>query len=180
MVIIKYIFKFIKVLNSNIEPKQVGLGIAFGIALGLIPISTIHWWLILILMYITKSNLAAGGVFMALFKLIGMALGPVFDNIGYSILTIKSLESFYTQLYNTPVIPFTRYYNTVVISTTLFSIIFFIPFYIIFTKLVILYRTKVRDKIVETKWYKWFMKIPLIQKLVKLYGTVTKVKEVIS
>ncbi|MBA3066437.1 TIGR03546 family protein [bacterium] len=177
MPLIKYFFKFLKALNSNAAPGEVARGMAFGMILGLIPVSALHWWVILILMYLTNSNLAAGAVFTVLFKIIGAALGPVFDSAGYAVLTSPGLENFFTGLYNMPVMPFTRYYNTVVISTTIISFALFIPAVLIFRAAVKSYRTGVRDKIAETKFFKAFLKVPLVGKLLKLYNKINSVRE---
>ncbi len=179
MLVIKYLFKFLRALNSNAAPGQIALGMAFGLVLGLIPVSALHWWVILILMYITNSNLAAGAVFTALFKIAGVALWPVFDSAGYAVLASPGLENFFTGLYNMPVMPFTRYYNTVVMSTTIISLILFVPSVFIFRAAVKSYRTGVRDKIAETKLFKTFMKVPLAGKLVKLYNKVNSVREAV-
>ena len=179
MIVIKYLFKFLKALNSNAAAGQVALGMAFGMALGFIPVSALHWWVILILMYITNSNLAAGAVFTAVFKIAGAALGAVFDSTGYAVLSSPGLENFFTGLYNMPLVPFTRYYNTVVMSTTIISLILFVPAFFIFRAAVKSYRTGVRDKMAETKAFKTFMKVPLVGKIVKLYNKVDSVREAV-
>lgn len=177
MLIIKYFFKFLKALNSNAAAGQVALGMTFGLVLGIIPVSALHWWVILILMYVTNSNLATGAVFTAVFKLVGMALGPVFDSAGYTVLTNPGLENFFTGLYNIAIVPFTRYYNTVVMGTTLISLILFVPAFFVFRAMVRGYRSGVRDKLAETKLFKTFMKLPLVGKIIKLYDKANSVRD---
>ncbi|PIV18295.1 MAG: hypothetical protein COS41_04965 [Elusimicrobia bacterium CG03_land_8_20_14_0_80_50_18] len=175
MPLIKYFFKFLKALNSNAGAGQVALGMTFGMILGIIPVSALHWWLILVLMYVLNSNLAAGAVFMAVFKLAGMALAPVFDSVGYAVLTTPGLEFFFTELYNMPIVPFSRYYNTVVMGATLISLILFVPAFFVFRLMVKGYRAGVRDKLAETRIFKTFMKLPLVGKIVKLYNKANSV-----
>jgi len=172
---IKYVYKFIKVLNSNIEPSQVALGMTFGFVLGIIPVSTLHWWAILILMYITKSNLAVGFAFIFFFKILGLVVAPFFDWFGYLILTRDFLNVFFTKLFNMPVIPFTRFFNTVVMGATVAGIVLFLPAFLVSRKFVILYRTKIRDRFENSKFYKFIMKIPVLNKIIKL---LTKAKQI--
>ena len=103
----------------------------------------------------------------------------VFDSAGYAVLSSPGLENFFTGLYNMPLVPFTRYYNTVVLSTTIISLTLFVPVFFIFRAAVKSYRTGVRDKLAETKIFKTFMKVPLVGKIVKLYNKVDSVREAV-
>lgn len=55
--------KFWRLLNSNAAPYQIGLGVAFGLFLELVPISTLQWWVFLVLMFVLQANTAAGFLF---------------------------------------------------------------------------------------------------------------------
>jgi uncharacterized protein (TIGR03546 family) len=84
------------------------------------------------------------------YEILSFALDPLFDSLGYYILNINSLNGFYTYLYNLPVVPFTKFNNTVVMGSLVTGIILIIPNMIIAKKLLVYYRTHLREKV--SKW----------------------------
>ena len=101
------------------------------------------------------------------FAMVGFMLDPVFDIIGGQVLEIEALSGVYTMMYNMPIIPFTKFYNSVVmgagvVSIALFPIVFFIG-----KKFIYKYREVVLSRLKETKiwkavkataFYKWYAK----------------------
>jgi uncharacterized protein (TIGR03546 family) len=55
-----------------------------------------------------------------------------------------------------PVIPFTKFYNTVVLGSLVISIILFIPCYIFSKKFIVFYRANYKDKVAKWKIMKLF------------------------
>src|SRR5262245_5252424 len=104
MLFLKLLQAMIKALNSQGTPGQVAAGIAFGAALGLTPIASLHNLVIVLLVLVLNVSLAGFSLGWALFVPVGFLLDPLFDAIGNSLLGSPGLTPLWTRLANTPVI----------------------------------------------------------------------------
>ena len=67
MLILKLVRKFIKLLNSDASPQQMGAGFAFGAIIGLTPFFGLHNLFIWILIFVLKVNVSAAFLGVAVF-----------------------------------------------------------------------------------------------------------------
>lgn len=112
----------LKAILTESTPGQMSLGLSLGILLGLVP----------------KGNLLAIGLGMLLASLrinLGVAaaaattctfaatwIDPISHRIGSYVLSHPSLQSLWTDLYNTPVVPWTSFNNSVVMGGFLLGV----------------------------------------------------------
>lgn len=173
MILIKQLFGLFKLLNSETGTNQIAAGVALGFILGQSPMLSLQAFLVFALIFFFRIQMGAAFLAAAFFKLLGLALVPVYANIGESILTMASLHGLFTTLYNMPLVPLTRFNNTVVMGSGILGFCLF-PFIFILAKIMISkYRVIVVEKFKETKiWKMW--KASAIYKLYfnyeKLYG----------
>ena len=166
MIWIKIIKKIIKLLHSDISPKQIALAAALGSIIGLTPISAMHNYFILLLILMLNVNIGAAFISMGLFKIIGFALDPLADALGYWLLVdLKNLDSLWTSLYNMPIVPFTRFNNTVVLGSLVISLILFVPIKIFAEKFIVYYRSNLQNKVENMK----IVKLLKFSKIYKIY-----------
>jgi uncharacterized protein (TIGR03546 family) len=105
---------------------------------------------------IFRVNLSSAFLGIALFAIIGFAIDPLLDKIGYVVLVnFDFLNSFYTWLYNLPIVPFTKFNNTVVMGSLITGIILIIPNGIIAKKMLVYYRQNYKDKVANLKIIKF-------------------------
>ena len=149
MFFLKLLKQIIVIFQTDISPNQVAWGFALGAILGLVPNMFMKLVLFIVIMMF-RVNVSAAFLAWAVYEILSFALDPLFDIIGYQVLTIGSLNAFYTWLYNLPVVPFTKFNNTVVMGSLIVGIILIIPNMIIAKKLLVYYRTHLRDKV--SKW----------------------------
>jgi len=149
MFFLKLLKQIIVIFQTDISPNQVAWGFALGAILGLVPNMFMKLVLFIVIMMF-RVNVSAAFLAWAVYEILSFALDPLFDVIGYQILSIGSLNAFYTWLYNLPVVPFTKFNNTVVMGSLIVGIILIIPNMIIAKKLLVYYRTHLRDKV--SKW----------------------------
>ena len=149
MFFLKLLKQIIVIFQTDISPNQVAWGFALGAILGLVPNMFMKLVLFIVIMMF-RVNISAAFLAWAVYEILSFALDPLFDIIGYQVLTIGSLNAFYTWLYNLPVVPFTKFNNTVVMGSLIVGIILIIPNMIIAKKLLVYYRTHLRDKV--SKW----------------------------
>jgi uncharacterized protein (TIGR03546 family) len=147
--IAKLIKEILKILQTDISPNQIAFGAAVGVFLGLVPgiaMKCVFFFLILLLRVNIGSALAA----CTLFGVLGLALDPAADKIGFFILNADSLVPFWTYLYNAEIIPLTNFNNSLVAGNIVLGIIFFAPVFFASKKFISYYRTHWRDKVI--KW----------------------------
>lgn len=165
--LLKQLFAFLKVLNSDTGENQIAAGIACGLILGFAPVLSLQTLLVFIIIFLFRVQAGAAFSSAFFFKMIAWLLDPVFDSIGGSFLEIEGLAGVYTTLYNMPIVPFTKFYNSIVmgagvVSIALFPIVFFVS-----KVLIVKYRKTVLERFQETKFwkavkatgfYKWYAK----------------------
>ena len=149
MFFLKLLKQIVVIFQTDISPNQVAWGFALGAILGLVPNMFMKLVLFIVIMMF-RVNVSAAFLAWAVYEILSFALDPLFDVIGFYILNIGSLNGFYTWLYNLPVVPFTKFNNTVVMGSLIVGIILIIPNMLIAKKLLVYYRTHLRDKV--SKW----------------------------
>ncbi|KAA3620124.1 MAG: TIGR03546 family protein [Calditrichaeota bacterium] len=169
---LKFIAKFLKALRAGDTPGQVSAGFSLGFAIGLMPFFTLHglfFWLLLLLFNV---NLAAGFVGIMLTSLIAWFFDPLFHDLGFLLLVqIPALQGLWESLYNLPIAPLTKFYNTVVLGSLVSALLFLYPIYIAMKKFIVYYRNTLEPRI--QKWkivqlikgsslYKWIDKLQRI------------------
>ena len=171
---IRGIAKVLVAINSNQRAGEIASGLALGFLLALIPAGNLLWWLILILTLFLRINLAAELLALALFKLIVPLLDGLLHAVGYAILTAPPLHWLFASLYNVPLVPFTRFNNSIVMGGFIAGLILWVPLYFLFRGLVRLYREKIRDKIANSKIVKAFQRFPIVSAITKGIRAIAK------
>ncbi len=152
--LLKQLFAFLKLINSDTGENQIAAGIACGMILGFAPTFSLQTILVFILLFFFRIQIGAALLAAFFFKFPAYIFDPVFHRIGKAILEMPSLEGLFTTLYNLPIIPFTKFYNTVVMGAGVTSIVLF-PFAFVFSKkLLMKYRVSVVAKFKQTKFWK--------------------------
>ncbi len=157
MFVIQFISKLIKILRSAASPPQIAGGFILGMVLGLLPslINPISILIILILILV-DVNLATAIFSFAIFSGIAYLADPLFHSLGYLVLVDAGwLRGFWTTLYNAPVIPFTNFYNTIVMGSLLIALLLLFPVYWGTKKFIVYYRTKYEPRVQNLKWIKY-------------------------
>ena len=166
---IKMIAKFLKVLNSETEPGQISLAFCLAMILGLTPLMSLHNLVVILLMLLVRVNLSACILGWIFFSGIAYILDPLFNLIGLAVLTSKGLEGLWTSLYNITLFRLAKFNNSIVMGSFLFSLIFFIPLYLLFNQIIRKYRVYVLEWVQKTRLMKAFK----ANKLYKAYQAVS-------
>lgn len=165
--ILKQIFAFIKLLNSDTGNISLAAGMTCGFILGMTPVLSLHSLLIFLILFFFRIQIGAALLMAFFFKFVAFLLDPAFDFVGAKVLEMESLQGIFTTLYNMPIIPFTRFNNTIVMGsgviTFALSPFVFIASQYFITKYrqVVLARfkqTKIWKAVEATKFYQWYYK----------------------
>jgi uncharacterized protein (TIGR03546 family) len=167
---IEILAKLIRILRSAASPAQIAGGFILGMIIGLTPLWNLHNLIVFILIVILNVNIGMALFSFALFSGFAYLLDPLFHDLGFFLLVDQnSLNNFWTNLYNVPVVALSNFNNTVVMGSIIFSLILLIPVYFASKKGVIWYRENI-----DTRMQKW--KIVKIVKGSKIYNIYQKIK----
>ena len=160
---IKMIAKFLKVLNSETEPGQISLALSLAMILGLTPLMSLHNLVVILLMLVVRVNLSACILGWLFFSGFAYILDPLFNLIGLAVLTSKGLEGLWASLYAITIFRLAKFNNSIVIGSFFFSLVFFIPLYLISNQGIRKYRVYVLEWVKKTRLMKAFKANKLYQ-----------------
>jgi uncharacterized protein (TIGR03546 family) len=106
-----------KALTADDSPRQLALGFALGIAVGLIPKGNLTAVTLTVVLFASRVNVGAGMVSAFLFSWVGSLLDPVSHAIGLSLLTSTPLQPLLSRVFDLPIVPWTSLNNTVVLGS---------------------------------------------------------------
>jgi uncharacterized protein (TIGR03546 family) len=153
LTLLKLIQSMIRTLHSEGTPGQVAFGIALGSALGLTPLVNVHNLIVFSL--IVLLNVSFGGAMLGwtLFVPVGFLLDPVFDRIGAGLLAAPSLRPLWTSWFNTPLLPYTNFNNTVVLGSVVGWLVLLVPIYFGARYGVARYRATIGERVRRSRFY---------------------------
>lgn len=171
---LSFFVKLFNSINSNSNPGEIAHAVSIALILGLMPKDNALWYVLFVFFFFIRINKGAFMLFTALFTVISPFFDNILDSLGYYILTIPSLQGIYASLMNIPFIAFTRFNNTIVMGALAWSLLFYIPVYVISRLIIYLWRNKIVPHIRKSKLVLFFKKIPLIQKASEVAELVKK------
>jgi uncharacterized protein (TIGR03546 family) len=171
--ILKQFFGFLKLLNSDTGTNQIASGIACGLILGFAPAFSLQTLLVVILLLFFRIQIGAATIFAFFFSLIAWALDPVAHVLGMAVLELSALQGLFTEMYNMPIIPLTRFNNSIVMGSAVISIALFPVVFFLSRVMVEKYRATFVAKFKDTKFFKALQTTTLYKfyaKYDELYG----------
>jgi uncharacterized protein (TIGR03546 family) len=115
--------------------------------LGLVPKGNLFAVIFLLFFFLFNVNKGMALISAALFTPVGYLIdGPAHD-IGSALLLSPALAGLWTWLYNLPVVPWTKFNNTVVLGNLVVGLVLFAPLYIGFKRFVFYYRARWKPKV---------------------------------
>ena len=151
--LLKLIQSIIKTLHSDGTPGQVAAGMALGAALGLTPLMNVHNLLVFSLILLLNVSFGGGMLGWALFVPMGFLLDPLFHSIGLQLLEAPSLRQLWTGWYNTPLLPYTNFNNTVVLGSVVGWLVMAVPIFFAARWGVARYRATIGARVQQSKLY---------------------------
>jgi uncharacterized protein (TIGR03546 family) len=154
LTLLKLIQSIIKTLHSEGTPGQVAAGIALGAALGLTPLMNLHNLIVFSLIVLLDVSFGGGMLGWALFVPVGFLLDPLFDRVGAGLLHAVSLRPLWTSWYNTPLMPYTNFNNTVVLGSVVLWVALAVPIFFAARYGVARYRATIGERVRQSRFYK--------------------------
>lgn len=163
MLIIRQLLKFMELLHKETGENQLAAGFALGLFMGFTPMGSLFWAAYLVMLIMFRINIGAAFLSYGVLKVLSFALDPIFDRVGYSVLSLPSLRGLFVAAYQAPILPFTRFNNTIVMGSLVVSFLMAIPFYFAMKWAIRRYRVIVVQKIKDTWMWKAFKATKLFQ-----------------
>ena len=163
--------KLLKALNSDRAPGQISSAFVFAMFMGFTPTLGLHSIILLLLVLVLRVHLASFIVAWGLFSGAAYLLDPVFNDIGSSLLTRIEWQAFWADLYQSTAWRLTRFNNTTLIGSLVFSLIAALPLFFLSNWLINKYRQR---------FLVWINKSKVMQviKASRFYQLIAKANEV--
>ena len=169
--IMKFIGGILKELNSKTNPKEIGVGAAFGAIIGLTPFWCLHNLVIVAIMMFINVSSGAAVVFTVIFSFVAFAFDPLANAVGYWLLVdVNALQPFWAKIYNMPFIPLSKFNNTLVLGSLVISLILFYPIYRLTIYGVNEYRARLKTKIEKIKFFQILKATKFVQWYLQVSG----------
>ena len=152
--ILKQLFSFIRLLNSETGNLSLAAGLTCGFILGMTPSLSLHSLFLFALMFIFRIQIGAAFVSAFFFKFAAYLLDPLFDELGRMALEMKSFEAFYTTLYNLPLVPYTRFNNSIVMGSGILTFLLSPLIFMISLFVIKKYRSLILKRFKDSKFWK--------------------------
>lgn len=114
-------------LAGQSAPRQLSMGLALGILVGLVPKGNLLAIVLGMILAASRVNLGIAAAAIVCCSLASPLLDPVSHLIGSWLLSQPSLAGFWTWLYNQPVVPWTAFNNSVVLGSLVTGLLLLYP-----------------------------------------------------
>ena len=150
---ISYIAKLLKSLNTNSHPGEIAHAVAIGVLLGFMPKDNALWYLLFVFFLFVRMNKGAFLLTVLIASLLARFFDPLFDSIGYGVLTFSPLKPVYAALLD-------------------ISLILYIPVYIVVRIFIKSWRTHLAPALARSKFMQAFYHVPFVAKIISFFTEV--------
>ena len=133
--------RLFRILNSELTPTQIAVGVLFGMFAGLVPLGP-NTIVLLALALLVRCSFSATLLSLAVFKLIAWPLAPVSEAVGRAVLTnLTAFDPLWRTVVHAPVLAWMELSRYVVFGGYVIGILIAIPILLLVYRLVQSYRT---------------------------------------
>lgn len=152
--LLKQLFALINLLNSDTGTNQIAAGFACGLILGFAPLLSLQALLVFVCMFLFRIQIGAAFVSAFFFAFIAWLLDPVSDAVGSAILETEALRPLFTAMYNMPLVPLTRFYNSITMGAGAVSLLLAPLVFFGSKRLILVYRATIVARFKSSHWWK--------------------------
>jgi uncharacterized protein (TIGR03546 family) len=152
--LLKQLFSLLRLLNSDTGTNQIAAGVACGLILGFAPMLSLQGLLVFVCMFLFRIQIGAALTSAFFFALVAWVFDPVSHRVGSAILEADALQPLFTTMYNMPLVPLTRFYNSVVMGAGVISVLMTPLVFLGSRRLIIAYRVSVVARFRNSTWWK--------------------------
>lgn len=154
--LLKQIFALFNLLNSDTGTNQIAAGFACGLILGFAPLMSLQALLVFICIFLFRIQIGAALLSAFFFAFLAWIFDPVSDAVGAAILETEALRPVFTAMYNMPLVPLTRFYNSITMGAGVVSLLLAPVVFLGSKRLILVYRAKVVERFKSSRlWKMW-------------------------
>ncbi|MDZ4849143.1 MAG: TIGR03546 family protein [Pirellulaceae bacterium] len=116
-------------VSTHCHPSAIGLAVAFGLAIGLIPKDNLLVLVLAASMCFVRMNYLLAGMLIVAVSFMAPWTDGVIGRLGQWILERPALQEFWNEIASWPILPWLRWSNTVVLGGFIAGAISFVPTY---------------------------------------------------
>lgn len=150
-------------LHGGSDPRHLAAGFALGAALGLVPKGNLFAVGFLLLFFALRLNKGLALLAAAFFTPLGWLADRPAHEIGLALLKAPALAGLWTALYDLPIVPLTRFNNTVVLGNLVLGLILFVPLYFAFLRFIAWYHANLAARVEKLKVVQWLKGLRIVQ-----------------
>lgn len=169
MIVLKFLFKFVKLLNSETSTRSLAFAFALGMALGLVPFLSPQGAGLLCVVLFLRVNLTTTLVSFGIFRLLALAFTGALDAAGTGLLASEGLRGLWAGLDGAGLLAAFSLNHSVSLTGTLAAGLLFAPAFFGFRAFVRFYRVRLRERVAKSRALAFFKGL----KIVRLYRLVT-------
>lgn len=117
----------IEIFEEDVEPRRVGAGVALGVAIGLVPKDNLVALVLACVLYTIRVNVPLGTLAAVATSAVAIWLDPLAHLAGAWLLENESLRPVWETLAAAPIVPWTRFDNTVAMGSFVLALLAFGP-----------------------------------------------------
>ncbi|MFN9721071.1 MAG: TIGR03546 family protein [Planctomycetota bacterium] len=145
---------FIQAFITESTPRQMAFGLAMGVFAGLVPKGNLLAILLGTVLAATRINLAIATFAVVLCSLCATLFDSFFDRIGSFVLGQPSLQGLFTEMINTPFVPWTDFNNSIVMGSFVTGLMLIFPTYRLSRPLFEKYSDKLSQRLRQWRYAK--------------------------
>ncbi len=134
-------------LQGDDDPSALAAGFALGACLGLLPSGNLLAAGVLVLLFFFRVDKSLAALAVIVFTPVGYLLDRPAHWIGYGVLTWGALKPLWTWLYDLPIVPWTRFNNTIVMGNLILGLLLYYPLYRLCMRGIFEYRARWKQRI---------------------------------
>lgn len=150
-----FLRKLFKALNSSGKSWQLSGAIVLAMFAGFLPINSLILLIILFLALVLNVNFGFFILFSAIFSGVGYLFDPMFESLGYSVLTNDAFKGLFTSLYNSALFRWSSFNYTLVTGSIIVSTLLAVPMLLVLNRVITLYKDQIGAKLNEWKFTRW-------------------------
>lgn len=154
VILFKQLFALLKIINSETGENQISAGLSLGLLLGFAPFFSLQTMLVVLVILLFRVQAAAAFVSGFFFAFIAWLIDPLADILGRPLLASEVLRPLWGTLYNMPIVPLTRFNDSIVMGSFVISVVLLVPSFYTFRWLLRRYRAHVVARLKDSKLWK--------------------------
>ena len=153
--LIRLIRTILKTLRGSHTPHQLAVGAALGMLIGLLPKDNLLVVFVGLLIIVSNSNLLTATCSGFVCMWLGYLLDPISSRLGNFLLTHDRLTPTWTMLYELPLVPWTRFNDTIVFGSLVIGVLMLLPIYYLSHAFFTHLAPRIHQRCLQNSFYRW-------------------------